>query len=90
MRKERCEGIDTVDACLTGEVPKLSIDNIKFKSLLYRTLPGLFDGFGGVNFLSIDYVMNLCEVSPGQRPIVHDKILQVIAAIEDIRKEEKP
>jgi len=81
----KCGGIDTVDICPTGEVPKLNENNKKFQRLLVRTLPGLFDGFGGVSFFAIDYVMELYSISTGQRPIIHDKFLQVIQAIQESR-----
>ena len=83
--REKCGGIDAVDECPTGEVPKLNERNKKFQRLLVRTLPGLFDGFGGVSFYTIDYIMNLYSIGKGQRPIIHDKFLQVIQAIQEQR-----
>ena len=89
QRETKCDGIDTVNKCPTGEVPKLSEENRKFKAFLFRMLPGLCDGFGGFNFMAIQYAMDVFGIARGQRPIVHDKMMQVIVAIEDIRKEKR-
>ncbi|MBW2341222.1 MAG: hypothetical protein JRF50_12915 [Deltaproteobacteria bacterium] len=89
FRKFRCRGIETVEACHTGEVPKLIRENEPFWFLFQRMLPGLFDGYGGVNFTAIFQVLDLYKVPAGQRPIIHDKCLVVIAAVREIQEQER-
>lgn len=84
---EKCGGIETVRICPTGKVPKLTPNNRKFQELFFRILPGLCDGFGGFSFFGVDYVCRIFGVTPGEMPIVHDKILVIIACIEDARKQ---
>ena len=89
FRKIRCKGIDHVDECPTGEVPKLLPGNRRFWEICRAALPGLFDGFGGVNYLAISYIMDLYGVPEGQRPIVHDKFLAVVKGIDEIKEQER-
>ncbi len=84
--RARCPGIELVDACPTGEVPKLSAENRRFWLLFERILPGLFDGWGGVNYSAIREVLDLYEVPAGERPIAFDKCLVVVEVIQEIRE----
>lgn len=85
----KCDGIDTVAKCPTGEVPKLCEKNRGFKFLLDRMLPGLCDAYGGFDFNAIGHVFELYGVPEGQRPVIHDKLMVVIDVIREVRKAEE-
>jgi len=89
FRDIRCKGIETVPECPTNEVPKLMAENEPFWFVFQRMLPGLFDGYGGVNFAAIIQVLDLYGVPAGQRPIVHDGCLTVIGAIRELQEQNK-
>ena len=84
FRDVKCDGIETVDACPTNEIPKLAPENEWFWSLFQRMLPGLPNGMGGWNFQVIELVMNLYQVPKGQRLIIWDKCMAVITVLQEI------
>ena len=90
MRKDvQCDGIETVDICPIGKVPKLTEENERFRFLLFKALPVLCDGFGGFRHDAIDYVLNMYNVPEEQKPIIYDRFLLVIDAIEEARERER-
>ncbi|MBU1067661.1 hypothetical protein KKE60_07720 [Patescibacteria group bacterium] len=89
FRNFKCQGIETIDQCPTGEIARLAPENERFWDLFSRILPGLCDGFGGFNYRAIEFVMDVQNVSAGQRPIIFDKCLIMISVIEEGRAVEK-
>ena len=86
----KCGGIDTTDKCRRefDKVPKLDKDNETFRdNLLFRALPGILAGDGGDNFDAIERAFAWHRVPDGQRPVLHDRFLVVIDAIEEIREQ---
>ena len=89
FRTEKCAGIDFVERCPRGEIPKLLLVNKDFTFLLFRILPGLIDGMGGFKYESIQVIMEEYDVPKGMRPIIFDKCIVVIAAIKEMRDKNK-
>lgn len=85
-----CKGIDAVDECPAGEVPKLSPSNLRAWFLISRILPGLFDGYGAANYEAIEAVFRIYQTPPGQRAVLLDKCIIVISAIQEAREAERP
>ena len=52
-------------------------------------LPGLFDGFGGVDYGAITTVMDVMKVPRDERPVIFDKCLIAIRAIREIQEAER-
>jgi len=69
-------------------VPKITDENKPFLFLFEKILPGLFDGYGGVNFSNVDLVFKFYGVRGGDRIILFDKFLACLESIEEIRKVE--
>lgn len=84
-----CEGVESVSACPTKEVPKLCSANRRFLYLLHRILPGLFDGYGGMNYSAIETVLDQYGIEAGKRPVLMDKTLAVAAGIREVQKQER-
>lgn len=84
-----CRGIDHVDECPTGEVPKLKENTRQFWWLFERILPGLCNPFGGFDFNAITSVCDTYAIEAGERPVIHELCLVVIEAIQDVREKEK-
>ena len=89
FRTDKCLGIDKVEECPTGEMPKLSPKNRGFWFLFMKILPGLMDGYGAFKFEAIKFIMDEYQVDPGQRPIIHEKCLVAMGAIREVRNEEE-
>jgi len=89
LKEIDCKGIDAVDECPAGEVPKLSPPNLRAWFLISRILPALMDGYGGVNYGTIEAVFRIYQVPSGQRPILLDKCIAVISAIREVRESER-
>jgi len=84
-----CPGIDFVERCPRGLVPKLDPGNEGFLELFLRLLPGLFDGYGAARYEAIDYIMRHYGIQKPMRPIFHDKCLVMIQAVGEIREEKR-
>jgi len=90
FRKVKCDGIDTVDKCPTGEVVRLARENEYFNNVIWpRVSPGLSNGFGGVNYDAIQFVFNLLQIPGGEQPVIFDQVLAVTAAINEIHEKER-
>lgn len=85
FRKE-CPGLDYVDACPTGEVPKLSPVNREFVALFVRMLPGLSSSTGGYDYNAIKVVMDIHGVPVMARPEILDKVISVIMVMDAERQ----
>lgn len=64
-------------------------ENERFVFLLWKILPGLCDGYGGFNYDAISFVLDRYGVPEGQQPIIIDRCLVIINAIQEIREEER-
>lgn len=80
-----CNGIDYVATCPQKRVFRLNSNNSRFQSLLDRLLPGLFNGFGGIDYQAIEFIFNLFEIEPGQRAIAFDKVLAIASVIRELQ-----
>ena len=89
FRKFECDGIDAVETCQTGEVPKLMEENQAFWELFLKILPGLFDGYGAPRLESIVAVLDVFGVEHGQRPVLMDKCLALIEEINRLKAEDR-
>lgn len=83
----KCKGLEYVDECPRPDdrIPKLSEENHWFKRLFDKMLPGLIDPSGSFLFDAIGFVFDIYQVPEGQRPILFDKCLIVISAIQETR-----
>jgi len=86
---EKCQGIEYVDKCPRGNVPKLLDENREFWALFEKILPGLCNGKGGFDYRAIDIVFDSYRTPRAIRHIHFDKCLIVIEAIQKIREEER-
>jgi len=84
-----CDGIESVDECPYGEVPKLSDENKKFWWLFERIQPGLYDGFGGINYAAITEAFRIYGVPASQRPVVFERCLLAAAAIKEVKEQKE-
>lgn len=67
-------------------MPKIDEENLPFcRYLLPRTIPGLFRGFDGFDYGAIDHVFNWYQVPVESRPVLHDKFLIIIDAVQERR-----
>lgn len=89
FKKIKCDGIESVEKCPGGDIPKLSRENKKAWWLLNRMLPGFYSAQGGFDYSVISLVFNLYNVPAGQRPILYDKFIHVIDAVIKMRKKNK-
>ncbi len=91
--KKHCPGIEVIDECPSKDestrVPKLAESNQGWWRLFRRMQPFLWDGFGGVRIEAVREVMTEFHVPTGQRPIIFDKCLVAIAAIRDVRHQDR-
>lgn len=72
--------------CDECEEPFLLPGNVFAWELILLAFPGLFDGFGGINYGAISYVMDLYAVPAWERQELYEKFLAVIA----VAREKKP
>ncbi len=84
-----CQGVKWVEACPRAWVPNLAPENKRFWELFTRIMPGLFDGFGGVQYQAITEVLDLFGVPAGQRVIIHDKCLLMIKIWREVKEAER-
>ena len=85
FREFRCEGIDNVETCRTGEIPKLMPGNRAFAEFFNRVVYGLYDGWGALRVEVIETFLNIYGVPSGQRPVILDKCLALVIAINDVK-----
>lgn len=89
FREVRCEGVETVETCPTGEIPKLLCGNERFSEALLRQIQVLRDGFGGVSAANLQALMDAYGVPVGQRPVCMEKAAAMIRGIDQVREEER-
>lgn len=91
QKKVQCDGIETVDACPLGDVPKLSARNSLFWRFYIRCAPGLYNGMGGFDYGAVVHCLALYAVPHGLREPLMEKVLAVIGALRAVqaREEEK-
>lgn len=83
IRPRRCGGIDQVGECPTGEVPRLLEANRLIWWFFQRIIPGVFDGNRTVKPDFILKAMELYGVPRGERPVVYEMCLALIAGIRE-------
>jgi len=80
-----CRGIETVEKCPIGQVPKLSEGNQRFWHLFSRLLPGLFDGYGGISYSAIAFFIDLFKIE--QKDVFFEKSIIIATTIRQIQEE---
>lgn len=86
-----CPGIEEVPECPRGEVPRLMSENERFRLFLVsRIFPGLCDGWGAFRYETISEAFRMYNIPDGERPVLMDKCLMVIRAIQEVREAERP
>jgi hypothetical protein len=83
-----CKGIDHVAECPTKEVPKLTEENERFVWLFSRISHGLWNGMGGADLGVVNEVCELFGVPEGERPVILDKTIAVMRAVNEIRQKQ--
>lgn len=69
-------------------MPKLMSENYLTWEIFQKVRPGLFDGFGGINYSNIQIILNEYGISNSEeRKNIFDKIISL--AVE-MRKEKQP
>ena len=89
FKEVRCAGIDMVEECPEGRVPKLLPENLPAWQFFGRISPGLFNGWGGCDLGAIETGFRVYGVPPQARPHVMDKMLAIINAMRAAEKEER-
>lgn len=79
-----CKGIQWENKCPTGDVPKLTGQNLNFLNIYFRIEPGLNLG-GRYDYNAIQIVFDNYQIPPSVRPVYFDKVLVVIQAIREIK-----
>lgn len=87
--KIKCSGIDFVDKCQRGIIPKLHHDNAQFWDFFHHFLIGLIPEEGAYNLSVLKDIADVYNISKGQRAIFYDLSLIVLLAIEEVRKAER-
>lgn len=80
FRNDPCPGMDgietlgssPVETCPTGEVVRLAPTLGRFKWLLERVWPQLWNGMGGVQPDALRHAFEVYGVPPGQKPVLND------------------
>ena len=84
-----CYGIDYVDECPKKYVPKLTPANRKFRTFLDYILPSLFDGYGKINYSTINHTFEIFNIEQSARPDLLEKILLTASIKIEIESEEQ-
>ena len=87
--KYECDGIEHVEKCPRGMVPKLSYDNYCFWDFFHHFLIGLVPDEGAYNLSVLKDIMDVYDISRDQRPIFYDLSLIVLLELEAVRKIER-
>lgn len=83
----KCQGIEHVEICPVGKVPKLNDENREFQKIFEDIEPGMHNGMGGFDYFAIDMVLR--RYDSAARDVIFAKCLVMIRAIMQVRKEKK-
>ena len=84
-----CAGIETVNNCPIGNVPKLLVENEDFWQIFLKMLPGLIYDNGGVNYASAQIIIDALGIEKTSHAVIYDKINICAVAIREAQERER-